>query len=573
MRLSTSFLQTLRKTPAGVEAASHQLLLQAGYIDQLASGIFAYLPLAQRSLRRIASIIREEMEAIGGQEVSLPLVHPAEIWQESGRWYSIGDEMSRFRDRNDHDMVLAMTHEEAVGAVVRDVIQSYRQLPALIYQIQLKWRDDPRPRAGLIRTREFTMLDSYSLDRDEAGLDQQYRAHYRAYRRIFERCELPVMAVLSDSGMMGGGYSHEFMYLSPIGEDSILICPACGYAANRQIATFQKERSQNETVLDRQKVFTPQKKTIAELAAFLEISPTRTAKAIFLMAEKMDEGWQLIQAVIRGDRELNEAKLSHIVRSSRLRPATEEEILASGAVPGYASPIGVRNTLVVCDDELPALRNLAAGANEREHHFLNVNYGRDFEADIIADIVCAEEGSACPQCGKAMHSRRGIEVANIFKLGTFYSQKMNLTYLDEKGSSRPIVMGSYGLGLGRLLACIAEEHHDERGLSLPASVAPYPLHLIHIRDREEKTKQVAEELYAELQQAGLAVLYDDREISAGVKFNDADLLGMPYRLTVSSRSLSNGGIEIKSRVDDDIKIIERRHVLAHLKDLKFDLQS
>ncbi|NMC47424.1 MAG: proline--tRNA ligase, partial [Chloroflexi bacterium] len=490
----------------------------------------------------------------------------------SGRWYSIGDEMSRFRDRNDHEMVLAMTHEEAVGAVVRNVIQSYRQLPALIYQIQLKWRDDPRPRAGLIRTREFTMLDSYSLDRDEAGLDQQYRAHYRAYRRIFERCELPVMAVLSDSGMMGGGYSHEFMYLSPIGEDSILICPACGYAANRQIATFQKERSQNEAMLDRQKVFTPQKKTIAELAAFLEISPTRTAKAIFLMAE-IDEGWQLVQTVIRGDRELNEAKLSHIIRSSRLRPATEEEILASGAVPGYASPIGVRNTLVVCDDELPALRNLAAGANEREHHFLNVNYGRDFEADIIADIVCAEEGSPCPQCGKAMHSRRGIEVANIFKLGTFYLQKMNLTYLDEKGSSRPIVMGSYGLGLGRLLACIAEEHHDERGLSLPASVAPYPLHLIHIRDREEKTKQVAEELYAELQQAGLAVLYDDREISAGVKFNDADLLGMPYRLTVSSRSLSNGGIEIKSRVDDDIKIIERRHVLAHLKDLKFDLQS
>ncbi len=571
MRLSTSFLQTLRKTPAGVEAASHQLLLQAGYIDQLASGIFAYLPLAQRSLRRIASIIREEMNAINGQEVSLPLVHPAEIWQESGRWYSIGDEMSRFHDRNDHEMVLAMTHEEAVGAVVRNVIQSYRQLPVLIYQIQLKWRDDPRPRAGLMRTREFTMLDSYSLDRDEAGLDQQYQSHYRAYQRIFERCELPVMAVLSDSGMMGGGYSHEFMYLSPVGEDSILICPACGYAANRQIATFQKERSQNEAMLDRQKVFTPQKKTIAELAAFLEISPARTAKAIFLMAE-MDGGWQLVQTVIRGDRELNEAKLSHIIRSSRLRPATEEEILASGAVPGYASPMGVRNTLVVCDDEIPTCPNLAAGANESDYHFLNVNHGRDFKADIIADIVCAEEGSACPECGKTMHSQRGIEVANIFKLGTFYSEKMNLAYLDEHGAAKLIIMGSYGLGLGRLLACIAEEHHDEKGLSLPGSVAPYPFHLIHIKDKEDNTREVAEKLHRELQQAGVTVLYDDREVSAGVKFNDADLLGMPYRLTVSSRSLSNGGIEIKSRADGDIKIIERRHVLAYLRNLKIDSQ-
>jgi len=572
MRLSQSFLQTLRKAPAGVEAASHRLLLQAGYIDQLASGIFAYLPLAQRSLRHIAAIMREEMDAINGQELSLPLVHPAEIWQESGRWYNIGDEMGRFQDRNGHAMVLAMTHEEAVGAVVRDVIQSYRQLPTLIYQIQLKWRDDPRPRAGLIRTREFTMLDSYSLDRDEAGLEEQYQAHYQAYQRIFERCRLPVMAVLSDSGMMGGGYSHEFMYLSPIGEDSILICPACGYAANRQIATFQKEHPQTEEMQEKQKVFTPQKKTIAELAAFLEIPPTRTAKAIFLMAE-IGEVWQLVQAVTRGDRELNEAKLSHVIHSTRMRPASEEEIQLSGAVAGYASPIGVRNTLVVCDDEILALRNLAAGANERDYHFLNVNYGRDFSADLVADIVNAVEGSACPQCGKAMYMQRGVEVGNFFKLGTFYSEKMNLTYLDEHGTVQPVVMGSYGMGLGRLLACIAEEHHDEKGLSLPASVAPYPLHLIHIKDQDGETRQVAEELYQELEQAGMAVLYDDRDASAGVKFNDADLLGMPYRLTVSSRSLSNGGIEIKSRVNDDIKIIERRQVPAYLKDLKIDSQS
>jgi len=386
MRLSRSFIQTLRKSPAGIEAASHQLLMQAGYLNQLASGIFAYLPLAQRSLARIAAIIREEMNTIDGQEVSLPLIHPAEIWQETGRWSTIGDEMGRFQDRNGHEMVLAMTHEEAVGAVVRDVIQSYRQLPALIYQIQLKWRDDPRPRAGLIRTREFTMLDSYSLDRDEDGLDKQYQAHFKAYQRIFERCELPVIAVLSDSGMMGGGYSHEFMYLSPIGEDSILSCPACGYAANRQIAKFIKESPGSEEQKDRKKVSTPDQKTIADLAAFLAISPTRTAKAIFLMAE-IDGVWQLIQAVIRGDRELNEAKLSHTIHASRLQPATEEEIRQSAAVPGYASPIGVNNTLVVCDDEIPGLRNLVAGANESGYHFVNVNYGRDFNADVVADIV------------------------------------------------------------------------------------------------------------------------------------------------------------------------------------------
>jgi len=564
MRYSRLFNQTLRTLPAQSEAASHQYLTQAGYLRPLASGIFAYLPLAQRTLRNIASLIREEMDAIGGQEVSLPIVHPAEIWQQTGRWYTITAEMGRFKDRNEHDMVLAMTHEEAVAAIVHDVIQSYRQLPALIYQIQLKWRDDPRPRAGLIRTREFTMLDSYSLDRDEEGLEVQYQAHYKTYQRIFERCELPVIAIQSDSGMMGGALAHEFMYLNPIGEDTIMLCSSCSYAANRQVATFQKDFNSAEDLKEVERIATPGKKTIADLVEFLKISPERTAKAVFLMVE-MHGVEKLVLAILRGDMELNEAKLAHVIQASGLRPATEEEILLSGAVPGYASPIGIKNTLVVVDDQIPHLRNLVCGANQNGYHLKNVNFGRDYQADIIADIVCAEEGFKCPQCGHPLSSQRGVEVGNIFKLGTFYSEQMDCQYLDENGVSKPIVMGSYGIGLGRLMACIAEEHHDEKGLCWPAQVAPYNIHMLSIKDKDGFVQPVAEELYEQLLAAGINVLYDDRDISAGVKFNDADLLGMPYRITVSARALSNGGIEIKSRSDETSHILPREQVLPYLQ--------
>ncbi|HAF61709.1 MAG TPA: proline--tRNA ligase [Anaerolineaceae bacterium] len=564
MRYSRLFNQTLRTSPAQSEAASHQYLTQAGYLRPLASGIFAYLPLAQRTLRNIASIIREEMEAIGGQEVSLPIVHPAEIWQQTGRWYTITAEMGRFKDRNGHDMVLAMTHEEAVAAIVHDVIQSYRQLPALIYQIQLKWRDDPRPRAGLIRAREFTMLDSYSLDRDEEGLEVQYQAHYNTYHRIFERCELPVIAIQSDSGMMGGVQAHEFMYLNPIGEDTIMLCSSCSYAANRQVATFQKDHNSSEDLKEVEKIVTPEKKTIADLVEFLQISPKRTAKAVFLMAE-MHGTEKLVLALVRGDMELNEAKLAHAIQASGLRPATEEDILLSGAVPGYASPIGIKNTLVVVDDQIPHLRNLTVGANQSGYHLKNVNFGRDYQTDIIADIVSAEEGFLCPQCGHPLSSQRGVEVGNIFKLGTFYSEQMECQYLDENGASKPIVMGSYGIGLGRLMACIAEEHHDENGLCWPLQVAPYNIHMLSIKDKDGAVQPTAEDLYEQLLAAGISVLYDDRDISAGVKFNDADLLGMPYRITISARALSNGGIEIKSRSNETSHILPREQVLPYLQ--------
>jgi len=529
MRLSQLFNQTLRKPPDQNHVAGHQFLIQAGYLRPLASGIFGYLPLAQRTLANISKIIREEMDAIGGQEVSLPVVHPAEIWQETGRWYSINEEMGRFKDRSGRDMVLAMTHEEAVAAVTRDVIQSYRQLPALIYQLQTKWRDDPRSRAGLIRAREFTMLDSYSLDRDESGLDSQYQAHFQAYSRIFDRCSLPVMAIKSDTGMMGGTFAHEFMYLNPIGEDTIILCSSCGYAANRQIARIQKSSSRPKELKSIEKVATPEKKTIADLVNYLNIPADRTAKAVFMMAE-IEGAWQLVLALLRGDLELNETKLSHVINAAQLRPALEDEIKASGAVPGYASPIGLKNTLVVVDDEIPNLRNLTAGANEAGYHLINVNYGRDFKADILADIVCADQGLLCPECGKPLTSQRGVEVGNIFKLGTFYSERMGCRFLDEDGASKPVVMGSYGIGLGRLMSCIAEEHHDEKGLAWPAHIAPYSIYLIHIEDKTGETRRIAESLYAQLIKAGLQALYDDRDTSPGVKFNDADLLGMPLHV-------------------------------------------
>jgi len=563
MRLSQLFNQTLRKPPDQNHVAGHQFLIQAGYLRPLASGIFGYLPLAQRTLANISKIIREEMDAIGGQEVSLPVVHPAEIWQETGRWYSINEEMGRFKDRSGRDMVLAMTHEEAVAAVTRDVIQSYRQLPALIYQLQTKWRDDPRSRAGLIRAREFTMLDSYSLDRDESGLDSQYQAHFQAYSRIFDRCSLPVMAIKSDTGMMGGTFAHEFMYLNPIGEDTIILCSSCGYAANRQIARIQKSSSRPKELKSIEKVATPEKKTIADLVNYLNIPADRTAKAVFMMAE-IEGAWQLVLALLRGDLELNETKLSHVINAAQLRPALEDEIKASGAVPGYASPIGLKNTLVVVDDEIPNLRNLTAGANEAGYHLINVNYGRDFKADILADIVCADQGLLCPECGKPLTSQRGVEVGNIFKLGTFYSERMGCRFLDEDGASKPVVMGSYGIGLGRLMSCIAEEHHDEKGLAWPAHIAPYSIYLIHIEDKTGETRRIAESLYAQLIKAGLQALYDDRDTSPGVKFNDADLLGMPLRLTITARSLSNGGIEIKSRSSEVAQVIDLDRIIEYL---------
>ncbi len=568
MHMTRLFIRTLREAPADAEIASHQLLVRAGYIRQLGAGIFIALPLARRTLSKIEHIMRAEMNAIGGQELTMPVVHPADIWQETGRWYQIGAEMGRFKDRTGHEMVLAMTHEEVVADLARGLIRSYRQLPALIYHIQTKWRDDPRPRGGLIRVREFTMLDSYSLDADEAGLEQQYRAHHDAYLRIFRRCGLPVIAVRSDTGMMGGRMAHEFMYLTPIGEDTLVLCDACGYTANRQVATFRKPAPSAEAPRPIARVATPYTTTIADLAAFLGVPESRTAKAVFMMATVGDgsAGEVFVFAVIRGDMEVNETKLANAIGARALRPATEEEIRAVGAVPGYASPVGLpthghASFQIIVDDLIPHAPNLVAGANEEGYHLLNVNYGRDYTTTLVCDIAAARDGDPCPVCGSPLRTARGVEVGNIFQLGTRYTQALGATYLDHNGQQRPIVMGFYGIGVGRLLACIAEAHHDEKGLIWPITVAPYHVYLIGMPGAETE----AEALYADLTEAGIEVLYDDREETAGVKFNDADLIGIPIRLTLGKRSLKEGGVEFKRRDRAEKTIVPLTAAVAHVK--------
>ena len=568
MRMSRLFSQTLRETPAEAEIPSHQLLLRAGFIRQLAAGVFSYLPLARRSLSKIENIIREEMNAIGGQELTMPVIHPADIWKETRRWFEIDAEMGRFVDRGGRDMVLAMTHEEVVADLVRKEIRSYRQLPQLIYHIQTKWRDDPRPRAGLIRVREFTMKDSYSLDADWEGLDLQYKAHYQAYFNIFRRCGLPVIAVKSDVGMMGGKLAHEFMYLTPIGEDSLLICNHCGFSANRQIAGFRKIISLKEIILPLEKVSTPDCKTIEQLAIFLGIPKSRTAKAVFLVAEipngdRIQE--KFIFVVIRGDMEVNETKLSNVLKSHTLRPASEAEICAVGAAPGYASPVGLKGIMVVVDDAIPESPNLVAGANEDGFHLRNVNFGRDIQADIVTDIAAASEGDACANCGGTLTIKRGVEVGNIFKLGTRYSEALGCFFQDAEGNNRPVIMGSYGIGSGRLLACVAEQYHDENGLIWPVSVAPFHVHLISLVGKDlGKTQRTADRLYSEMIQAQIEVLYDDRTESPGVKFKDADLIGLPIRLTISEKALSSGGCEIKLRNQQTRELIPIDQVIERI---------
>ena len=569
--MSRLFSQTLREAPGDAEAASHQLLLRAGFIRPLASGIFSYLPLARRAMTRIEAIMRAEINAIGGQEVTMPVVQPADIWQETGRWYQIGSEMGRFKDKAGRDMVLAMTHEEVVAALVRDEIRSYRQLPSLIYHIQTKWRDDPRPRAGLIRVREFTMLDSYTLDATWEGLDQQYAAHFQAYENIYSRCGLPVVAVLADNGVMGGKMSHEFMYLTPIGEDTLLFCDACQYSANRQVARARHAQPATEEMLPMQKIATPETKTIADLAELLQIPAADTAKAVFLVARPAStvpqpagepEREEFIFAIVRGDMEVNETKLANLLKARELRPATEAEIRATGAVPGYASPVGLKNVKVVVDELVPLSPNLVAGANEESYHLRNVNYRRDYQADMVADITAAGEGDACPNCGAPMRASRGVEVGNIFKLGTRYSLSMGCYFDAENGESLPVIMGSYGIGVGRLLACIAEEHHDDKGLVWPAAVAPFPLHMIVLGSKTGQPEAMAAELEARLQAAGLEALVDDRPESAGVKFMDADLIGLPLRLTVSERALKQGGVEFKRRSAEEKWIVPLENVVT-----------
>ena len=583
MKLANLFGSTLRAAPADVEVVSHQLLLRAGYVRQVAAGIFAYLPLAYRALMKIERVVREEMNRATGQELLMPVVQPAELWQRSGRWQSWGDEMARFKDRRQHDWVIAPTHEEVVALLANSEITSYRQLPQLVYQFQTKFRDEPRPRAGLIRTREFVMKDAYSLDRDEAGLQEQYATMYQAYQRIYERCGLPARAVNSAVGNMGGSKAHEFHYLTDIGEDTLALCDHCHYGANLEVAEFKRVLFKpapefavagiSHSPQPIRKIETPHTATIDDLAKLLMIDKRETAKAVFFMGEFADQPSKLIFCVVRGDNEVNEHKVMQHTRVVSLRVATVDEISAVGAVPGYASPIGIERSkaLVIVDWTVQMESGLVAGANEAGHHLLHTRYDRDYTADICADIASVYDDAICDFCGQPLQLKRGVEVGNIFQLGTRYSEALNARYTDEQGKSQVIWMGSYGIGLGRLLACIAEEHHDDKGLCWPAAIAPYQVMLVSLAKNAE-IKASADQLYADLQSAGIEVLYDDRDTSPGVKFGDADLIGAPIRLTIGERSLKNGGVELKHRRSSDIRTVPIDQIINIVRD-SFDLDT
>ncbi len=561
MRMSRLFGKTLRQAPATAETPSHRLLSQAGLVQQLASGVYSYLPIGWRALRKVEQIIREESDAVGGHELRMPTLHPAELWEESGRREAMGEIMFGLRDRRQRELVLGPTHEEIIVGLYKSVVQSYRDLPVMPYQIQTKFRDEPRPRGGLIRLREFAMHDLYSFDADWEGLDVSYQKMWQCYKNIFDRCGVPTVTVEADSGAIGGKESQEFMCLTDAGEDEALICPGCGYAANAEKAGFQKRRLEPEELLPLEEVSTPGVTAIDDLARFLDVPPWKTLKSVFYMADGRP-----VFVAIRGELAVNETKLRNALGASDLHLMDAVEAREAGLEAGFASPIGLKNAYVVADDSAPGSPNLVAGANKPDTHLRNVTYDRDWKADIVTDVALARGGEPCPNCGRELEIKRGIEVGHIFKLGTFYSEKLDATYLAADGSTKPAIMGTYGIGLERLLATIIEANHDEKGIIWPSSVAPYQVHLVALNIEQPEVKETAERLYADLQAGGVEVLYDDREESPGVKFNDADLLGMPLRVTVSPRTREKGSVELKRRAEKETSLAPLAEAAASIAD-------
>lgn len=562
MRLSKLFSRTLREIPAEADTLSHQLLIRAGMIQQIAAGIYSYLPLGWRVLKKIEQIIREEMDKAGGQELMLPTLQPLELWEESGRYHSFGKTLFILADRREHRLVLGPTHEEVITELVRRYVQSYRDLPLLLYQIQNKFRDEPRPRGGLLRVREFIMKDLYSFDLDEDGLNFSYEKMIQAYKNIYSRCGLSAVMVEADSGAIGGKESHEFMLIAETGEDEIIHCSRCDYAANIEKAQGIKSELEREMPLSMEAISTPNIRTIEEVAAFVGVPTSRTLKAVFYSADG-----KLVFAVIRGDIAVNETKLKNLLKCLELRLATENEVQEAGLIAGSASPIGIKGVKTIGDTSITLGSNFIAGANKPDTHFKNVNYPRDFQVDLIADIAMARPGDSCIKCGGVLLSSRGIEVGHVFKLGTFLSEKLRAYFLDKNGNSKPIIMGCYGIGLGRLLAAAVEQNHDDKGIIWPIAIAPYHIYLCPLRMENPEVASVAEKLYQDFMAAKLEVLYDDRHESPGVKFNDADLLGIPLRLTVSPRTLEKESVELKWRNDDKVRLVSIRQTTAIVKEM------
>lgn len=563
MRLSRYFLPTLREDPAEAEVISHKLMLRAGMIRRLASGIYTFLPLGLRALRKVERIVREEMDRAGALELLLPLVQPAELWKETGRWDRFGKELLRFKDRKNHDFCLGPTHEEVITSLVRGEVRSYRELPLILYQIATKFRDEIRPRFGLMRGREFIMKDAYSFDADEEGLNRSYEKMYEAYERIFSRCGLRFRAVMADTGAIGGDVSHEFMVLAETGEDVIASCPACGYAANLEMAEAVREFSYpEEEEKPREEVATPGLKRVEEVAAFLGVPTSRLVKTLLYLVDGRPYA-----VLIRGDHELNEVKLRRALGADGVEMASPETVeRLTGAPVGFAGPVGLSGVTIIADHALKGLKNFVVGANKEDAHFVNVNYPRDFEVEAFYDLRNVTEGDLCPRCGKPLELTRGIEVGHIFKLGTKYSAAMGATFLDREGKERPFVMGCYGIGVSRTVAAAIEQNHDENGIIWPLSLAPYHVALLTLGPKDEGLMSASEALYRALEEAGVEVLWDERDERPGVKFKDADLIGLPYQVVIGKKFKETGKVELKARAGGEARLLTPEETVNFLSE-------
>ncbi len=543
MRYSQIFLPTLKETPAEAEVISHRLMLRAGFMRKLTSGVYSYLPYGLAAIRRVEQIVREEMNRAGAQELLMPMVQPADLWKETGRYEKYGPELLRFKDRHDRESCLGPTHEEVITDIIRRELHSYRDLPVNLYQIQTKFRDEIRPRFGLMRGREFIMKDAYSFDVSDEQAETSYMKMYEAYKRIFSRCGLTFRAVQADSGAIGGNFSHEFMVLAKTGEDTIVVCTACEYAANMEKAEVKTAGpGSTEEMAALKKTETPGKRKVDAVCEFLGIEAARLVKTMVYMADGNP-----VAVLVRGDREVEEVKLKNLLKVADVDLADDKQAFDATGVPtGYLGPVGSAIRLVA-DQEVMLMRNFVTGANEKNHHLLNVNPGRDFQAEAVADLRKITTDDACPVCGGRLELTEGIEVGHIFKLGTSYSEKMQAVFQDKDGLEKPFVMGCYGIGVSRVVAAAIEQNHDENGIIFPVPLAPYKAVILNLDPKDEKITEAAESLYAELSLAGMDVLLDDRDERPGAKFKDADLLGMPFRITVGKKFASGGIVELRNR--------------------------